>query len=981
MKKVKKKVAVGLVSLLTISNVSLGAGVVKADTLNTDQLVQLNQTDALSVLPSDYFKPHDKVRVVVELDGAPAISYATSKGVRYKDLSDAKKLELQTDVKQDQSQFLSEVKDENLAFDVQNTFTTVVNGVSGDIEYGQIDELEKLPDVEKVSIVNEYERPVEKPQMISSKQMVEAIQTWNAGFTGKGMVIGIIDTGIDPSHKDMVLAADPAQKLTSAKISDLKTNLGLPGKYYTTKVPYGYNYADKNDTILDLGPDASMHGMHVAGTAGANGDESNNGIKGVAPDAQLLALKVFGNDPAMPSTFGDIYVKAIDDGIKLGADVMNMSLGSTAGFVSPDGFEQSSIERAVNNGVLMSISAGNSDQFGSGGSNPLASNPDIGLVGSPGLTPGSISVASISNDKITLDKSIVTIGGEALPIAFKRQSSPNPLDVFGTNKDLDVVSVGDGSTAAFAGKDVKGKIVFAIRANATPLYADIQKNAEAAGAAGVIIRGREVHGDYVSMALNSPVIPLVSIGISDGNMLQAKFDANGGVGKVNFTGTTMQVVNSNAGRMASSTSWGVTPSLELKPELTAPGDQIYSTLNNDQYGVMSGTSMAAPHVSGGSALVLQRVQQLWPNLQGADKVKRAKILLMNTAKPVQDPDNNNILYSPRRQGAGLMQLNKAVTTPVYMVRKGTNDAKVELKEINSDVFDMTVTATNFSSQNVTYDVNTSVLSDGVASGRNTLHAQKITKAIVVTDSPRVTLLAGQTKDITVRVDLSQAKADLEAQMKNGYFVEGFITLTNVNNDTTQAPSPDLSIPYVGFKGDWNAAPVLDATKYDAGSYYNFSAMVDQDGNFMGRNPFTGVYQKNAIAISPNGDGKNDALAPVLEFLRNSKMVEYSITDANGNMVRKLRTDSNQTKNYVAAKVPYSYQPYYTEWDGLVDNKTAADGQYFYQIKTQVDFAGKAPQVVKIPVVVDNTVPAVTNAAYSKKNSTLAFDATDANGSA
>src|SRR5690606_11806666 len=106
----------------------------------------------------------------------------------------------------------------------------------------------------------------------------------------------------------------------------------LLGKYFTEKVPYGYNYYDLNHEVLDLGPDASMHGMHVAGTVGANGDPEKGGIKGVAPEAQLLAMKVFSNDPIYATTFSDIYLVAIDESIRLGADVLHMSLGSTASF-------------------------------------------------------------------------------------------------------------------------------------------------------------------------------------------------------------------------------------------------------------------------------------------------------------------------------------------------------------------------------------------------------------------------------------------------------------------------------------------------------------------------------------------------------------------------------------------------------------------------------------------------------------------------
>src|SRR5690606_23360862 len=129
---------------------------------------------------------------------------------------------------------------------------------------------------------------------------------------------GIIDSGIDYNHKDMVLTDINADEgyLTKEEVNQAIAEHDLPGKFYTEKVPYGYNYFDKTDEVRDLGAGASMHGQHVAGTVGANGDEENGGLAGVAPEAQLLALKVFGNDPNFGSTFGDVYIKAIDDAIK-----------------------------------------------------------------------------------------------------------------------------------------------------------------------------------------------------------------------------------------------------------------------------------------------------------------------------------------------------------------------------------------------------------------------------------------------------------------------------------------------------------------------------------------------------------------------------------------------------------------------------------------------------------------------------------------
>ncbi|MFS0783777.1 S8 family serine peptidase [Bacillus sp. 1P06AnD] len=979
-KKAMKAASASLAVLMTASSLFYAGGAVHA--AEGDQKIDLEKAyqsivknHKKTIGKQTEYSDTEQVRVIVELDGDPAISYANDKGVMYKQLSIKEQDKAQKVVKDEQDAFLNNVKKKKINLKKENAFTTVLNGVSGKVQYGDIEKIEQIPGVTKVAIATEYERPVEKPNMLSSKDMVEAQQTWHTGYNGKGTVIGIIDTGIDVSHKDMILTDKSGEKLTETSVNGKITESKLPGKFYTDKVPYGYNYADKNAEIRDLGPDASMHGMHVAGTVGANGDENGNGIKGVAPESQLLALKVFGNDPAMPSTFGDIYIKAIDDGIKLGADVMNMSLGSAAGFVDDSSLEQKAVDNAVQNGVVMSISAGNEGNLGNDfGMQPLATNPDTGLVGAPSVTKSSLSVASIENNKIALDQMTMAFGNSSLSFGYKTQSSPIPLTVFG-NKQMDVVYVGDGSPAQYQGKDVKGKIVFAARVATAPNYGQIQANAEAAGAAGVIVKGLPAHGDYVSMALNNPTIPLVSIGQSDGNVILEQFAKNNGVAKVSFTGKQVTVPNSAAGTMSTFTSWGVTPSLEMKPEITAPGGQIYSTLNDDKYGLMSGTSMAAPHVSGGSALVLQKVHEMFPDLSGAAKAERAKVLMMNTAKPVEDPAAGGIFYSPRRQGSGIMQLHSAVSTPVYVVKKGTNEAKVELKEITGNTFSFTLTATNISKEDATYEVDTSVLTDAVTNGQLDLKEKNISKARVSVDTPEFTLFAGQSKDITIRVNLANATSELENAMANGYFVEGFVQLINKSDQAF----PNLSVPFVGFKGDWNKAPILDPMIYDEGSFLETSFMVDEEGNALGQNGISGNLNKNTIAISPNGDDQKDTAAPVLTFLRNSKIAEYSIVDETGKTLRTITKDKEQRKNY-KAKSPYVYNPKMTTWDGFIKSKVAKDGKYYYQVKTQVDYPGKEPQTMKIPVIVDTAAPVISKSSFSAKNGILSFEVNDGTGS-
>jgi lactocepin len=591
------------------------------------------------------------------MERKPAIQIAQAQNKRYSTLSNAEKESIKDRLVSVQKSVKSAIAKKAIPVTYKESFTTVINGFSGEVKFGDIEDIKQLVEVKSVHIAHEYTRPNvdkgAKPDMLYSKDMVNAKETWqDYGIKGEGTVVAVIDTGIDPSHKDMVLSPETKVDLTSSKVESTKETKGLKGKYFTEKVSYGYNYADHDSEIRHLGAEASMHGMHVAGTVGANGDEANGGIKGVAPETQLLAMKVFGNDPGMPSTFSDIYIKAIDDAIALGAD--DISLGSTASFVHADDPEQRAIVNAMNNGILCSISAGNSAFAGDGARNPY-------------------------------------------------KDSPNPIAVFDKEKK-DVVYVGDGQASNYEGKDVKGKVVFVVRTGDFN-YSMIQAEAEKQGAAGVIVRGKVDHGDCVSMALNNPTIPLVTLNIADGNDLEAKAKAGKTIA-VTFDGKAVSTDNAVAGQMSDFTSWGVTPSLDFKPEITAPGGKIYSTLNVNVYGVMSRTPMAAPHVAGGTALVMQLIAND-VKVTGATRVKRAKNILMNTSRPQLDQGKYNAqlktgnLYSPRREGAGLMDLRAAMKKPGVITETKSGEGKVSLKEIG-EKFTFTLDLKNYSIEKVTY---------------------------------------------------------------------------------------------------------------------------------------------------------------------------------------------------------------------------------------------------------------------------------------
>ena len=315
-----------LATTLALSTASFGAPASSAAQQLAKQLPTLQLQKPAPKMPSRLVSPENPsevVRVIVELEKAPAIETATKKGKLYKDLPKSERKNVEAAIKADQKKVKDKITNSKKNIKFKEEFNAVFNGFSAEVEAKDVASIAATEGVKAVYETLEYTRPNIEPNMTHSKELVQAQLAWEKyNFKGEGMVVGVIDTGIDPSHRDMVLSPGTEEEITADEVNTLLANGEIdPGKYFTEKVPYGYNYMDGNQQILDLGPGASMHGMHVSGTVGANGDEENGGIKGVAPEAQLLALKVFGNDPLFPSTFGDIYVKAMDDAIKLGGDV------------------------------------------------------------------------------------------------------------------------------------------------------------------------------------------------------------------------------------------------------------------------------------------------------------------------------------------------------------------------------------------------------------------------------------------------------------------------------------------------------------------------------------------------------------------------------------------------------------------------------------------------------------------------------------
>lgn len=914
--------------------------------------------------------PKEVVRVIVEVEGEPTITAATKEGVNYKDLSESKRASLESAVQSRQADVQQSIKKAIGEFKVEQSFTTVFNGFSLEVKAGDVAKLALTPGVTGVYESTEYSRPEVEPEMISSKELVQAQLAWDKyQYKGEGMVVGVIDSGIDPNHKDFVLTDDATGEITSDEVDAALTSGEVEaGKYFSAKVPFGYNYMDDNYEVRDIGPGASMHGQHVSGTVGANGDESNGGIKGVAPEAQILALKVFGNDVNFGSTFGDIYIKAIDDAIKLGADVLNMSLGATAGYVDSSNPEQMAVARAKDNGIIVSISAGNSNLWGGdGGWYPGANNQDYGLTGSPSVSEGSLGVASIEND--TFMGSAVTYSvndGEGGQFVYLNANEIQPT----LNTEFEIVDAGLGGTAAdFEGKDFTGKYAFIQRGSFD--FVTKAKNAQAAGAAGVIIYNNQ--GGIVNMATDPSItIPQLFMLQEDGNALKAELTAGNKV-EIMFDGSEILAANPEKGMMSSFTSWGPTPNLDFKPEITAPGGNIYSTFNDDQYGMMSGTSMASPHVAGGSALVFQRVDEFFPELSGYERSQFAKLLLMNTSKPVEL--NAGEYVSPRRQGAGLMQLANALETDVVVYDKATGEGKVALKEIDGGKFQLNLEAKNFSDTEKTYNVSIQLQSDMPINGGaefvvipndarygSYVFASTGDEVDYTVEIPAtVTVPANGVADVTVDVDAS-ASEWLKDYFENGYFIDGFVTLTDSTPEEGETENlPSLTVPFFGFNGSWDDAPIFDDEFWKkATTYYGVQGLYTSEGlRNDGKWLAEGAIDPSTFAFSPNEDGVLEDVLPVFSLERNAKEFEVNVLDKDGKKLRTIATSKDLRKHFTATQAnPYTFNPMYA-WDGTIAGKPAAEGEYQIELRAVIDFPGAEWQSVKYPVKLDTQAPSIT----------------------
>ena len=602
---------------------------------------------------------------------------------------------------------------------VVHEYDTVLNGLAVRLNGATLDSLRGGPGVTLVEPSFTYTMVMDRsPALINAPALWAALGGVNNA--GAGMKIGVIDSGIDQTHPFLTdnSLVPPAgfpkfdagdQQYTSKKVIVAKV-------YYTGKP--GVLHANA----------AQEHGTHVSGTiAGVNGTDAAapadgsapavNGLTGIAPKAFLGNYNVFPG--SITSAASHDIAQAIEDAVQDGMDVINMSLGGGI-----NGYQDQltvATNRAVDAGVVVAVAAGNA-------------GPGVNTVGSPGQAENAITACATTNSHY-FGIHVTTSPGAANSQtfgastgAFNNYKPPVTATLANWNNPSDTVGAATSACSPVSGTPYSGDIVVLDRGACS--FSTKIRNAQAAGAAGVLVVNNAA-GDPIAMGqdgtANQPTIPAVMLQVSDRPAIR------GAAGQsADADGTTVaEILTSNGNFLASFSSRGPTNLLDIKPDVCAPGVNVYSSVPGNAYALFQGTSMATPHVSGSAALLLQ----LHPDWTPA----QVKSALVDTANRPSVLGTTN----PQNRGGGIVNLANAVAATATLAPAVLSFRKIEPQSAQSKT--ITVTVTNTTGSAVTFNA-TAALNPGF-NGTGTS----------ATVSPAsLTLTGGQSATLSVTVSTSQS---------------------------------------------------------------------------------------------------------------------------------------------------------------------------------------------------------------------------------
>ena len=684
-------------------------------------------------------------RWFVELSGAPAADRGSTGALR-----------------SEKQAFRSAARGAGLRYVENYAFDQLFNGFSITVSRAQLGTLMRLPGVQAIYPVDTIDLPdrpaASTPELYTALAMTGAdVAGSELGLTGAGVRVGVMDTGIDIDHPDFGGGGvNGGTAFPSARIAGGWDFVG--DAFNADPASPGYNPVPAPDARPD---DCNGHGTHVAGIVGANGK-----LKGVAPKVSLNAYRVFGCEG---STTSDVMLAAMERALADRVDVLNMSIG--ASFQWPEYPTAKAATRLVDRGVVVVASAGNSGTSG------------LYAVSAPGVGDKVIGVASYDNTGIA--QPAFAVSPDARRIGFNAATGAPPPPASGSAPlaRTGTAASTDDACNALPANSLAGRVAL-IRRGSCSFYIKAF-NAQAAGAIGVVLYNNAA-GALNPTVVGTPSINIPTVGINDvdGALLDSRIAA--GPTQITWGDFHVSQPNPTGDLISSFSSWGVSPDLQLKPDIGAPGGLIYSTypLEAGGYGSLSGTSMAAPHVAGAVALLLQAAPRT------PSPIVRA--ILQNTAVPKAWSGNPGLgfLDAVHRQGAGMLRIDQAVLATTRV-----QPGKLSLGESQAGPQTRTLQVENRGSTPVTYALSSV---GAVGTGPNTFVPSYFAGGTGVGFSaPTVTVAPGATATVNVTITAPAAPV--------GGLYGGYVVMTP--NDGSAV----LRVPYSGYIGDYQAKQVLVPT--------------------------------------------------------------------------------------------------------------------------------------------------------------------------
>lgn len=857
-----------------------------------------------SVYASDTFDKQTKYQertVIVKLDTPSIASKVASSDEISAYLKSAEGKKHLREIENEQQNFLDELTLRGLEYKFVDSYNTVVNAVAISVNTSKLSVINKMTAVSAVSVAESYAEPeaLESDAQTNPSNVYATgiYDSSNCSYDGSGMTVAILDTGLDYTHEAFSVMPDENNLgLYRSEVAEILPELSATAKsatrgdtlsvndvYLNAKVPFAYDYADDDP---DVYPGYSQHGVHVAGIVAGQADSYTDkegniatdkdgnvlSFRGSAPNAQLVICKVFTDDLESKDIGGAVeedIIAALEDCVLLGVDVINMSLGTSAGFssITIDGDTSGQLLNEIyqsikDKGISLMCAASNDFSSGYGGNygTNLRTNPDSGTVGSPSTFVGAMSVASINGQKAPY-----MIASDGTAIFYDESSDTNGVqnnfveDMLGSEESKSfkyVVVPGIGQQVDYTDTIISrlqdkqpGEKVIALVQRGTTSFKDKVELAQ--NYADAVIIYNNVAGN-VRMNLGDleNPCPAVSISLNAGTALVNYAKSNGGVGYLEVNGSYL------AGPfMNDYSSWGVTPDLKLKPDVTSHGGEIISTVAGG-YAEMSGTSMATPNLAGLTALIRSYVKQRFPNLNAVEVTTLTNQLMMSTAETVYD--ETGLPYSPRKQGSGLAVIDNIFSSNAILYTDENNGGaednrpKIELGEDENlkGKYTLRFYVKNFGTETLSFTTKSMFFTETLALGgvavaekASMLNGSPVWKVdgSASSEGATITVASGQSREIEVTLTLSEAdKRDIIDKFPNGMFVEGFLKL-----ESTSDSQCDLTLPYMGFFGDWEAAPMLDYDCYEIAEFEKDSSILENE------KPQASVWATQAFATYYN----------------------------------------------------------------------------------------------------------------------------------